>query len=191
MNSSSVRSRGSLLATLKEATLSHQVSTQYRAGQPAAVGPCRPPLTEVVRSSGQSAKEGGGSGRKKARGRDGLLSFFRPGQTNGREGEREVAAVKPSQGSSHGNGRPVALEAYTVILLEEVIKGVPLPSPSYPTHTQVDVLFDSDRGFWSGVYELIATTRRPLILTCNGHYTAAVLALPLTLYLLSPLRSHI
>jgi hypothetical protein len=31
----------------------------------------------------------------------------------------------------------------------------------------VDVLFDSDRGFWSGVYDLIATTRRPIILTSN------------------------
>lgn len=38
--------------------------------------------------------------------------------------------------------------------------------PSPPS--QVDVLFDNDKGFWSGVYELIETTRRPIILTCNG-----------------------
>lgn len=34
---------------------------------------------------------------------------------------------------------------------------------------QVDVLFE-ERGFWSAVYELIATTKRPIIMTCNGEW---------------------
>lgn len=33
---------------------------------------------------------------------------------------------------------------------------------------QVDILFDDDRGFWSAVYELIVTTKRPIVMTCNG-----------------------
>ena len=35
---------------------------------------------------------------------------------------------------------------------------------------QVDVLFEEERGFWSAVYELIATTKRPIIMTCNGEW---------------------
>ena len=39
------------------------------------------------------------------------------------------------------------------------------------------MLFDSDRGFWSGVYDLITTTRRPIILTSNG--TVPILLFPI------------
>lgn len=33
---------------------------------------------------------------------------------------------------------------------------------------QVDVLFEEERGFWPAVYEIIETTKRPVIMTCTG-----------------------
>ena len=33
---------------------------------------------------------------------------------------------------------------------------------------QVDILFEEERGFWSAVYEIIAATKRPIIMTCSG-----------------------
>ena len=35
-------------------------------------------------------------------------------------------------------------------------------------YIQVDILFDEDKGFWSAVYEIIAATKRPIIMTCSG-----------------------
>jgi hypothetical protein len=92
-------------------------------------------------------------GVKKAgeRAQGGLLSFFKP--QGRREGEEAVRGVAPERGgtlSTSDNSRLVSLETNTVILLEEV-----------------DILFDSDRRFWDGVYELTETTKRPIILTCN------------------------
>ena len=196
MNSTSVRSRQSLLSTLKEATLSHQVSTRTRV--PGSVGPSQPQTQAPRLAAGQGSREGG------------LLSFFKvqasgkkrkggseEGEGGGRGGKAERRRRKRRRRSANGSeedsahhgaqgGSLVSLATATVILLEEVGAGVhmqcmstitpslslssppPSPLPPPPLLPQVDVLFDNDKGFWSGVYELIETTRRPIILTCNG-----------------------
>ena len=34
--------------------------------------------------------------------------------------------------------------------------------------SQVDILFEDDKGFWSAMYDIINMSKRPIILTCNG-----------------------
>ena len=34
---------------------------------------------------------------------------------------------------------------------------------------EVDVLYEEDKSFWSGVNNLVEKSRRPVILTCNGN----------------------
>lgn len=42
------------------------------------------------------------------------------------------------------------------------------PRQSLILFEEVDVLYDDDKGFWPAVIELVADSRRPMILTCNG-----------------------
>jgi sorting nexin-8 len=44
---------------------------------------------------------------------------------------------------------------------------------------EVDILFEEDRGFWSGVIQLIELSKRPVILTCNDPSSVPVEDLPL------------
>ena len=220
MNSSSVRSRGTLLANLKEATLSHHVSTQPRATQP--LGSITSSLIQPLRVKSPADSTLERRGRKKKAQEGGLLSFFKPqSEREGRAPPRtkEGTVHRTTSKSVHerqNNSGQVSLETSTVVLLEEVsvfppplsllplsslsplfllplspLCLLPLSSLSPPSLlrlssfspysflslsslsppsliSQVDVLFDSDRGFWSGVYDVIETSRRPIILTCNG-----------------------
>lgn len=34
--------------------------------------------------------------------------------------------------------------------------------------TQVDILFEDEKGFWAAIYEIIASTKRPIVMTSNG-----------------------
>ena len=110
MNSSTVRSRGNLLTTLKEATLSHQVSTQPTVSS-SSLTHCMQPRHVTPRTGPgmHSASERG----KKVGGKDGLLSFFKP--QNQREDDIAEGEMRVAEGS-----RLVSLETSTVILLEEV-----------------------------------------------------------------------
>ena len=99
VNAGSVRSRGYLLGTLKEATLSHHVSLQ--------------PLVGVAN---QTASERGvklSTNPRKEKKKTGLLTFFK--RADQRENEEERG-----EGRRGSHCRPVSLESSTVILLEEV-----------------------------------------------------------------------
>ena len=99
VNAGSVRSRGYLLGTLKEATLSHHVSLQ--------------PLVGVAN---QTASERGvklSTNPRREKKKTGLLTFFK--RADQREDDEERG-----EGRSGSHCRPVSLESSTVILLEEV-----------------------------------------------------------------------
>lgn len=122
VNSSSVRSRGSLLSTLKEATLSHQVSMQPKAvQQPGSITSyLKQPLTRPPAGSQLARKRR--MERKKPQG-GGLLSFFKP--QSDREGKpavgKEEGGVPPTTIlSTDERSTLVSLETSTVVLLEEV-----------------------------------------------------------------------
>lgn len=60
--------------------------------------------------------------------------------------DKREANTKPPASNGH-SGKP----RQSIILIEEV-----------------DLLFDDDKGFWPAVIELVAESRRPVVLTCNG-----------------------
>ncbi|KAJ9627790.1 hypothetical protein H2203_003007 [Taxawa tesnikishii (nom. ined.)] len=68
-------------------------------------------------------------------------------------GEKKKAAKpKPVQAeAAQPKLKPARNQKQSLILLEEV-----------------DVLFEEDRGFWTTVFELLKSSRRPVIMTCNN-----------------------
>lgn len=168
------------MATLKEATLSHHVSTQPRPTQPlgsSSTSSSIRPVEKMVKSPVDSQLDRR-SGRKKKAQEGGLLSFFKPlseredrAPPRRKEGTVHMTTAQSVHSTDMRQNitAQVSLETSTVVLLEEVSVLPPLLSLSpYSLLPQVDILFESDRGFWSGVYDVIDTSRRPIILTCNG-----------------------
>ncbi|KAK2798306.1 hypothetical protein FQN50_008862 [Emmonsiellopsis sp. PD_5] len=78
-----------------------------------------------------------------------MKSFFkqRPGTT---KKQSPNPVVTPASGASELSSKPKASQKQSLILLEEV-----------------DILFDEDKQFWTGVIALISQSKRPIIMTCN------------------------
>lgn len=113
MNATSLRSRGSLLATLKEATLSHQVTTQPT--------PFSQNLNTTTTGS-QLASEKRVKDVSKTT-MNGLFSFFKPlNQKQDKKKMKKKTSLTREEGSNGGQSHTasVSLESITVILLEEV-----------------------------------------------------------------------
>ncbi|KAG8908154.1 hypothetical protein FRB99_008697 [Tulasnella sp. 403] len=82
---------------------------------------------------------------------------------------------------------------------DEIRGGFPSATTRAPVHVQqslilleeVDVLFTQDRNFWSAVIDLVAASRRPVVMTCNDVQVVPSEELPLqaTLAFVPPSRA--
>ena len=114
MNATSLRSRGNLLATLKEATLSHQVTTQPT--------PFSQNLNTTTTGSQLASEKRIKDVSKTTQVMNGLFSFFKPLNQKQNKMKKKKPSLTREEGSNGGQSHTasVSLESITVILLEEV-----------------------------------------------------------------------
>uniref|UniRef100_S4R7R2 AAA+ ATPase domain-containing protein n=1 Tax=Petromyzon marinus TaxID=7757 RepID=S4R7R2_PETMA len=189
VNCSSQRSGRHILAQLREATQSHQVSKQRAGGQgsvlraPAtasssAAGDSRPATrhaspVKVLRSPRKrpvSPRSSAASTKNKQL-PAAFVNFFKihSGKRSG-DSDKEPATKKPSREpkqNKRAEGTPVEVEVQ-----QSAAGSVPAGSQSRK-HTaatslilfeEVDVVFDDDTGFLSAIRTFMATTKRPIVL---------------------------
>lgn len=93
---------------------------------------------------------GGGAGRSKASEGDAFSALM---------GTRQAHI---SKGADNALSSAVGATRQSLILLEEV-----------------DIVYEEDRAFWTGVVDLVARSRRPVVLTCNDLSHVPLAALPI------------
>ena len=73
----------------------------------------------------------------------------------------------------------------------DAIEGLKLNNRSLIIFDEVDVLFDSDRGFWSAVGKLLQIGRRPIFLTASDPSILRLIPVPFQTLHLLPLKSPV
>ena len=86
-----------------------------------------------------------------------MSNFFSKSQTS-----KQRKSPRKTKGKDVKNAKAPKAQKQSMILLEEV-----------------DVLFDEDKGFWTGVMSLINQSKRPVVLTCNEESSVPFDDLPL------------
>lgn len=70
-------------------------------------------------------------------------------------------------------------------------EGLKLNNKSLILFDEVDVLFDTDRGFWTAVGKLLQMGRRPVIFTASDPSVTREIPVPFQTCQLKPLESHV
>ncbi|ERF72322.1 hypothetical protein EPUS_06078 [Endocarpon pusillum Z07020] len=139
-----------LLEKVGDMTQNHLV--QHQSGEGSVEASPSTPIDDVV------VQDEIASGKQRT-----MNGFF---QTQARVapkvGRKRKAVVQADQKEESSSKKPRKAQKQSLILLEEV-----------------DILFEEDKSFWSGVMSLISQSKRPIILTCNDESTLPLDELPL------------
>ncbi|XP_075417484.1 ATPase family AAA domain-containing protein 5 isoform X2 [Tenrec ecaudatus] len=178
VNASSQRSGRQILSQLKEATQSHQVDKQgvnsqkpcffnsYNIGKsPKKFSSPKKVVTSPRKIPPSSPKS---SGPKRALPLKTLANYFKV--SSKQKNDEEIAALQENnKGIKNFDQKPVTQTKITTNSNREF--GAEEPNRKNATSLilfeEVDIIFDEDAGFLSAVKALMATTKRPVILTTS------------------------
>lgn len=153
INSSSRRSGKEILEKVGDMTRNHLVHTSDRSD-------LLPPSDDDVKHVSDALAADLKSGRQGT-----MNSFFKPGKTHSNTSKSAKTARKNTDAAiallKTPKGPPKA-QKQSLILLEEV-----------------DILYEEDKQFWTTVMNLIALSKRPIVMTCNDETVLPMQALTL------------
>ncbi|KAL7065589.1 hypothetical protein AAHC03_04592 [Spirometra sp. Aus1] len=163
VNTSSCRSRKDVLSQCSALIGSQQVSKESLSTSFSSF--------EMAKEHLQKAEERRRSHPKSSR--RSIANFFKP------------LARKSSSASSTVSGRADSRKCAAPIPSNE---GLTLTNKSLVLFDEVDVLFESDRGFWSAVGSLLRVGRRPILMTASDPSVVNTIPIPFRICNLRPLK---
>lgn len=150
INASSRRSGRDILERIGDMTENHLVQRHLADACKNSTEEETSALTDLAKSELDSGRQGT------------MNSFFKP-KASSQETKKPVKSkLSKAVDTIAPHSKPARNQKQSLILLEEV-----------------DVLFDEDKNFWTTVFALIATSKRPIIMTCNNEDLVPIQALSL------------
>lgn len=83
-------------------------------------------------------------------------------------GKNHLVRAGTSVGGSSGKD-PFAMFRKEPVKVDDTAAAVH-PTQSLILFDEVDVLYHSEKDFWTGLVQLVSSSRRPVIMTCSGTY---------------------